>query len=196
MNLYNKKFSDTVDNTPKIRIKLHYKKITELLLPEKKDLILDFGCNKGNLVKLLKNYSNQVYGCDISKEAINNSNIKDLSIISSGKTGYNDDFFDKIISSHVIEHINNLQESIKEIERILKPNGICVLIYPFELIRGSNNFIESLFVYKNPFYSRKLHVHKLNPKKLEKLTNMTPIKKGIFWGPYPTYFTVLKNIKS
>ena len=83
---------------------------------------------------------------------------------------------------------------MREIKRVLKLNGTCVLIYPFELIKGSNNFIESAFVYKNPFHSRKLHVNKLNPKKIQKLTNMKLIKKGMFLGPYPTYYTVFKKI--
>ncbi len=196
MTLYNKKFSDVANRTPQIRKTLHFNKIIKLLNPQENDIILDMGCNKGSLVKALRNFSNKVYGCDINEEAIKNSGIDGLKIISVEKIDYNDNFFNKIISSHVIEHIDNLENTIREIKRILKPDGICVLIYPFEIIKGSNNFIESAFIYKNPFYSRKLHINKLNPKKIQKLANMKLIKKGIFFGPYPTYFTVLKNIKS
>ena len=195
MTLYNRKFSEIANKTPQIRIKMHFKKIVELLDPQKNDVILDMGCNKGDLVKALRNFSNEVYGCDINKEAIKNSDIDGLKIVSTEKLDYDDNFFGKIISSHVIEHINDLENTIREMERILKPNGTCVLIYPFEIIRGSNNFIESAIVYKNPFYSRKLHVNKLNPKKIQKLTNMKLIKKGLFLAPYPTYYTVLKKIK-
>jgi ubiquinone/menaquinone biosynthesis C-methylase UbiE len=194
MVLYNKKFSDAANRTPRIRKILHFKKIIKLLNPKENDVILDVGCNKGSLVKALRNFSNKVYGCDINKEAIKNSNIDGLKIISIEKLDYNDNFFDKIISSHVIEHIDNLENTMREIKRVLKPNGICVLIYPFEIIRGSNNFIESAIVYKNPLYSRKLHINKLNPKIIQKLTNMKLIKKGLFLGPYPTYYTVFKKI--
>ena len=190
---YNRKFSEIADKTPRIRQKLHFKKIIELLDPQKNDMILDMGCNKGNLVKTLRNFSNKVYGCDINKEAIKDSNINGLKIVSTEKLDYDNNFFDKIISSHVIEHINNLENTIKEMERILKINGICVLIYPFEIIRGSNNFIEATIVYKNPFCSRKLHVNKLNPKKIQKLTTMRLTKKGLFLAPYPTYYTVFKK---
>ena len=193
MILYNRKFSEIANKTPQIRVKLHLKKIVELLDPQKKDMILDMGCNKGDLVKILRNFSNKVCGCDINKEAIKNSAIDGLKIVSIERLDYDNDFFDKIVSSHVIEHIDNLENTIKEIERILKPNGICVLIYPFEIIRGSNNFIEAAIVYKNPFYSRKLHVNKLNPKKIQELTTMRLIKKGLFLAPYPTYYTVFKK---
>jgi len=193
MTLYNRKFSEIANKTPQIRRKMHFKKIVELLDPQKNDTILDIGCNKGDLVKALRNFSNEVHGCDISREAIKNSDINGLKIVSTEKLDYDDNFFDKIISSHVIEHINNLKNTVKEIERILKPNGICVLIYPFEIIRGSNNFIEATIVYKNPFCSRKLHVNKLNPKKIQRLTTMRLIKKGLFLAPYPTYYTVFKK---
>ena len=194
MILYNRKFSEIANNTPRLRKKLHIKKIIKLLNPQKKDIILDVGCNKGDLVKILRDFSNEVYGCDINKEAIKNSNIKELKLISAKNLEYKNNLFDKIISSHVIEHVENLENMMKEIERVLKPNGICVLIYPFEIIRGSNNFIESAIVYKNPLYSRRLHINKLNPKIIQKLTNMKLIKKGLFLGPYPTYYTVLKKI--
>ncbi|MCK4592810.1 class I SAM-dependent methyltransferase [Candidatus Parcubacteria bacterium] len=194
MILYNRKFSEIANNTPRLRKKLHIKKIIKLLNPQKKDIILDVGCNKGDLVKILRDFSDEVYGCDINKEAIKNSNIKELKLISAKNLEYKNNLFDKIISSHVIEHVENLENMMKEIERVLKPNGICVLIYPFEIIRGSNNFIESAIVYKNPLYSRKLHINKLNPKIIQKLTNMKLIKKGLFLGPYPTYYTVLKKI--
>ncbi|MCK4892042.1 MAG: class I SAM-dependent methyltransferase [Candidatus Pacebacteria bacterium] len=194
MMLYNKKFSEAANNTPLLRKKLHLKKIIKLLDPQKKDTVLDVGCNKGCLVKILRGLSDEVYGCDINKEAIKNSDIDGLKLISSGDLKYENNFFDKIISSHVIEHIKDLENMMKEIERVLKPNGICVLIYPFEIIRGSNNFIESAIVYKNPLYSRKLHINKLNPKKIQKLTNMKLIRKGLFLGPYPTYYTVFKKI--
>ncbi|MDF1498143.1 MAG: class I SAM-dependent methyltransferase [Patescibacteria group bacterium] len=193
MTLYNKKFSDIASKTPRIRKILHFKKILKLLDPKKNDIILDVGCNKGSLVKALRDFSNEIYGCDINREAIINSDIDGLKVISIEKIDYNDNFFDKIVSSHVIEHIEDLKKTIKEIERVLKPNGICIFIYPFEIFRGSNNIIESIFVYRNPLHSRKLHVNKLNPDKLQKFTNMKTIKKGLFLGPYPTYFTVYKK---
>ncbi|NOQ68058.1 methyltransferase domain-containing protein [Patescibacteria group bacterium] len=194
MVLYNRKFSEAANNTPHLRKKLHLKKIIKLLNPQKKDTVLNIGCNKGDLVKILRDFSDEVYGCDINKEAIKNSDIDGLKLMSAKNLEYKNNFFNKIISSHVIEHIKDLENMMEEIERVLKPNGICVLIYPFEIIRGSNNFIESAIVYKNPLYSRKLHINKLNPKKIQKLTNMELIKKGLFLGPYPTYYTIFKKI--
>ena len=39
--------------------------------------------------------------------------------------------FDTVISTQVLEHVEKPWVMIKEIERILKPNGICILTAPF-----------------------------------------------------------------
>tara|TARA_B100000575_G_scaffold277418_1_gene263726 strand:- start:3017 stop:4096 length:1080 start_codon:yes stop_codon:yes gene_type:complete len=53
--------------------------------------------------------------------------------------------FDYIIASHVIEHAPNLLQFLTEIERILKPGGLCILIIPdkrftFDLNRPVTTF--------------------------------------------------------
>ncbi len=195
MKLYNGKFARITNDTIPLRKKLHDKKITELLEPKSDDVILEIGCNQGELVSLLGNFSEKVYGCDINEEAIKSSLIKNLDVMPVDDLIYKDNFFDKIISSHVIEHVADLEKAFREIERVLKPNGLCVLIYPFEIFRGSNNMIQCWKIYGSPFYSRKLHVRKLSPKKIGKITNMETVKKGLFWAPFPTYYTVLRNSK-
>ena len=193
MALYNSRFSETTSGSSSLRRIIHEKKILRLLEPKKDDIVLDFGCNKGDLVSFLRSYSENVYGCDVNREAIENSPVKGLSLISEKGLGYTNISFDKIVSSHVIEHIIDLEKTFREIERILKPSGICVLIYPLEIFRGSNNLIQCWKIYGNPFYSRKLHVKKLNPGKIERMTNMKIIRKGIFLAPFPTYYTVLQK---
>lgn len=194
--LYNDKFSRITSNSSSLRKRLHNKKITELLQPKPNDVILEIGCNKGELVKLLRNFSQRVYGCDINEEAIKNSSIKDLEVMPVDNLTYKDNFFDKIVSSHVIEHITDLKKAFGEIERVLKPNGICVLIYPLEIFRGSNNMIQCWKIYGSPFYSRKLHVQKLSPREINRIANMEIINKGVFWAPFPTYYTVLKKLRT
>lgn len=193
MNLYNSKFSETTSNSVPLRKKLHERKILRLLKPKKNDVILDFGCNKGDLVSFLRNYSENVYGCDVNRDAIENSPVKGLSLISGNSLGYTNNSFDKIVSSHVIEHIPDLEKTLEELERIVKPSGTCILIYPMEIFRGSNNMLQCWKIYGNPFYARKLHVRKLSPRKIKSMTKMDIIKKGVFFAPFPTYYTVLKK---
>jgi SAM-dependent methyltransferase len=43
---------------------------------------------------------------------------------------FNDNYFDKIIASHILEHIQNFFPLMKELHRILKPNGILDIYVP------------------------------------------------------------------
>lgn len=45
-------------------------------------------------------------------------------------TNYPDDFFDLIIAVSVLEFINNLENALTEIKRILKPEGMFLTICP------------------------------------------------------------------
>ena len=43
---------------------------------------------------------------------------------------YPDESFDEILLDNVIEHLNDIPSSIKEIHRLLAPGGVCTLITP------------------------------------------------------------------
>lgn len=193
MNLYNKEFSDKGITYAFGRKKFETKKILSLLNPGKNDAILEIGCNRGELVEELRKYGSSVVGVDVNSEAIKSSGAKGLRVMSAEKMEFPDKVFDKIVSSHTIEHILDIKKTFQEIERILKTGGVCVLVYPFEIFRGMNNFLPAWRMYKSPFASRKLHIHKLNPQKVAGFTKMTIIDKGIFLGPYPTYYTVFRK---
>jgi ubiquinone/menaquinone biosynthesis C-methylase UbiE len=97
--------------------------------------VLDLGCGSGrHLVYLAKN-GFEVYGIDIAdyglkiakdwlkKEGLK-ANIKIGSIYK--RLPYEDNSFDAIVSTQTLHHekIKNIRKLIKEIERILKPNGL------------------------------------------------------------------------
>lgn len=46
---------------------------------------------------------------------------------------FEENYFDEIYASHILEHLNNFHDSISEIYRILKPNGILIVYAPFFL---------------------------------------------------------------
>ena len=45
---------------------------------------------------------------------------------------FQDDFFDKVLAIHVLEHLPNLPSALKEIHRVLKPNGEFCVVIPCE----------------------------------------------------------------
>lgn len=50
------------------------------------------------------------------------------------QTGINfpNNYFDRIIAVHVLEHLPNLPAALKEIKRLLKPSGVCEFVLPCE----------------------------------------------------------------
>lgn len=177
------------------RKRFHFSKVLTLLNPRSGDRILDIGCNRGELVQMLRHAypKADILGCDINEEAITNSSVMGLDVMRADDLKYPNNSFDKIVSLHTLEHVADISKALEEVNRVLKSDGICILIYPFEIFRGSNNIFSTWRSHGNPMLARKLHVHRLTPSKIEKLTSMKIIKKGLFYAPFPTYFTVLKK---
>jgi 2-polyprenyl-3-methyl-5-hydroxy-6-metoxy-1,4-benzoquinol methylase len=44
-----------------------------------------------------------------------------------------DEYFDVVVSNHVIEHVSDQQLHLSEIARVLKPNGVVYLATPNRL---------------------------------------------------------------
>lgn len=178
------------------RESLTFKKILKYLEPKPKDRILEIGCNRGKTIREIKKYSQNSTGIDISLEAVKNAVTSNVIEMDGVKIDFPHNYFDKIYSAHTIEHIPDLNKFIKEIERVLKPGGIILLIYPFELFRASNTLLAALFVYKNLSVARKLHLHRLTPKKIKQLimgTSLEHRKSKIHFVPFLSYFTVLEK---
>ena len=87
--------------------------------PEK--LFYNFFSQKDNI-----NY----YPVDISPETFERKNIKIRAKVDMEDIPYEDNKFDFIYNSHVLEHVSDDIKAIKELYRVLKKDGVCVLIVP------------------------------------------------------------------
>lgn len=103
---------------PERTIRFVHKIMRELNIREG-DLVLDYGCAKGFLVKAFRILDVNAYGCDISKYAIDNAE-KEVasycSLMRDGKVPY--DFnFDWVISKDVFEHLskNQLEKTLSDL---------------------------------------------------------------------------------
>jgi ubiquinone/menaquinone biosynthesis C-methylase UbiE len=99
--------------------------------------ILDIGCGEGTrLVSLVKKTSKdkEAYGVDISETAIKlaKSNYPNLNFIKSDieKVPFKGKIFDLIYSAYVLEHLNNPRKLLEEAKRLLRSNGVIILIAP------------------------------------------------------------------
>lgn len=192
--IYNQKYSLAIGGIWRIFKKwFRFPMALKLTEPKKDDSILEIGCDRGDLTKILSQYSQKVIGIDINKKMIDKVNNKNLFYMSAEKLNFPAESFDKVVSCHVIEHLPNLKKVFSEIERVLKPNGKCILIFPVELFRGMSAIRDALIIFGNPFLATKLHLHQLWPNKLKRYTQMKIIKKGIFFEPSPSFYVVLEK---
>lgn len=95
--------------------------------------LLEVGTGSGRLLELLNGYGWQTYGTELGKDAAEyaqnkrNLNVKHGTIFDAK---YEDNFFDCIYYHHVFEHVYDPFKELKELKRILKPNGYLYIAVP------------------------------------------------------------------
>ena len=96
--------------------------------------LLDVGCGDGTFAILVKDKYQEVYGVDISSEAIQRAKkrgIKALQVnLNSEPLPFGPNYFDTVTCLDVVEHVFDPRVLIKEIYRVLKPGGEGFITFP------------------------------------------------------------------
>lgn len=176
------------------------RKMLRHLKPQPGERILEVGCNRGHYTKRVQAIAPESYGVDINAVAIGNGITQNLAVMDAENLEFPDKSFDKIYSLHTIEHVPSPQKALKEMARVLKPGGKIVLAYPAEPIRGLFALRGAILCHRNPFYARRLHLHKLSPKKIEQFATSAGLKHTVSEFSFSglteltlEYFTVLQK---
>lgn len=96
---------------------------------------LEIGCGNGTGTKLIKRYfsAKQITGIDLDEKMVQIAvqRNKDASIsykvMDASKLEFPDGYFDGVFDFGILHHIPNWQEALKEIQRVLKPDGELIL---------------------------------------------------------------------
>ena len=125
--------------------------------------VLDIGCGPGVITLYLLQRGSEVWGVDISEEMIEETakqiekmGFKDVAHFSTGditSLDFPDGYFDAVICSGVIEYLEDEELAIKEIYRVLKPDGIAIITVPtsqrlYTLMLGLSKFVLKPFISK------------------------------------------------
>jgi ubiquinone/menaquinone biosynthesis C-methylase UbiE len=101
-----------------------------------KSRFLDWGCKDGHvgyMVNSLLPEKVEIHGCDIRKGKYSifseKANLEYSQLKHHYKLPYEDNYFDVVIGNGVLEHVANDSESIKELYRIIKPDGYLVITF-------------------------------------------------------------------
>jgi 2-polyprenyl-3-methyl-5-hydroxy-6-metoxy-1,4-benzoquinol methylase len=119
--------------------------------------LLDIGCGDGKMLKDMADLGWQVEGIDLDSVAVANSRSKGLKAHCGflEDLRYPDNCFDAVTMSHVIEHVHDPLELLKECRRILKPDGRIALVTPNINSVGHRIYSSSWFHLDPP---RHLHI--------------------------------------
>jgi ubiquinone/menaquinone biosynthesis C-methylase UbiE len=132
--------------------------------------VLEIGFGSG-AVLFSFDRSSRLYGLELSQSAVEHAiqtarrkdykNI-DFRLAAENKIDFADDLFDLVIASHVIEHVEDDGELLREIYRTLKPGGAAVLLIPI-----------------NENYTDPNHVHRYVPHDLLKKASSAGFKPAV-----------------
>ena len=94
--------------------------------------LLELGCGSGAMLKAMEERGWQVQGVDFDPVAAKVARARGLTVHQGTlwQQRYLDDTFDAVTASHFIEHVYDPVELLRECKRILKPEGLLVLITP------------------------------------------------------------------
>lgn len=125
--------------------------------------ILDIGCNAGHFLYFLKG-NWEKHGVELSQYAANIAKNKNLEIFNGylEDAKYSSDYFDVITLYAVIDHVEYPSELLDAIKRVLKHNGLCVIM------TGDKDSITAKFKKENwHMYSPPLHLYFFSHESLD-----------------------------
>jgi SAM-dependent methyltransferase len=155
---------------------------------KKGGLLLEIGCSHGFLLKRLEKHF-ETFGIDISSSALNECRKgckrSGISLQNSNKLGFKNNSFEMVLALHVFEHLKDPKETISEIHRVLKRDGILIFVVPntrslMKKLKGKNWF----------GYRDETHISLLSPKewlellKIEKFGIESVYSDGFWDVPY------------
>lgn len=97
---------------------------------------LDFGCGDGATVAALLDLGIDAHGCDFKFKtgpavaALSATSRIKLIRRDPYRLPYENGSFDLIVSNQVFEHVQNYPETLAELRRVLKPEGLSVHLFP------------------------------------------------------------------
>lgn len=116
-------------------------------------IALDIGCHDGSMTKFMATAFKNITGVDtdlvIIELAKQYHHAENLTFIGNdtSRLPFDDNSFDVVVGNHVLYYVDDLQAFLDELNRVLKPGGICYL----SVLNGSYTKLISI----SPSYSRK-----------------------------------------
>ena len=152
-------------------------------LSQNRGKILDIGAGVGDFLAFVKQNGWQTIGVEPSQKA------KEIAIrkgvdFANETSDLENHSFDIITMWHVLEHVPNLENQIKELKRLLKPNGSLIIAVPNFKSFDANYYKEHWAAFDVPihfWHFSKTAIKLLFEKENMKLEKVLPMKFDAFY---------------
>lgn len=178
---------------------------------EKPLKVLDMGCGTGNLINYFKDYGHDLYGYDFPDRAHHlKNNLGDyfgeayddhIRIMRDERViPFDDNQFDVIYANQVFEHVRFLDAMIAECARVLKPNGVIIMLFPFATYPFENHSKIPFAHWISPGKTRIRYIYCFHLLHLGyRMPNMTRWESATWWNTYlkeQTYYRFMNEYTS
>ena len=99
--------------------------------------VLDYGCGAGQIVDKLRRNGVDAFGCDVfyeggdySGEVSDNGLNTTIQRMEDDQIPFPSNHFDVVVNNQVMEHVPDLEGVLAEIQRVLKPGGKVLSMFP------------------------------------------------------------------
>ena len=139
--------------------------------------VLDIGCGTGDFLAEAKKNNWKTVGMEPSSKAKTSAKQKGICLVESYDE-LEDHYFDVITMWHVLEHVSDLENQIKELKRLVKPTGTIIIAVPnFKSYDASyyGTFWAAYDVPRHLWHFSKTAMEKLFAKQNLKLKKVNPM---------------------
>ena len=115
-----------------------------MLAPEPGSRILEIGCGGGALLSFMEARGHAAVGVDILEEAVRLSALaapaSTVVRADARELPFPDASFDRLVSHHLVEHLDDLADALAEWRRVLRPGAVMALCTPNRLYPSPHLF--------------------------------------------------------
>ena len=160
--------------------------------------VLDAGCGEGHLIEMLHDAddTHTYHGIDVTPGALEKARTRcpfaefqrmDLTRIAFGEAS-----FDVVVCTEVLEHVVDCAAAVRELRRVLKPDGHLIITFPNEVLWTAARFLLGRRPIRVPD-----HVNRLFPEEMTALTGMELVsQRNLPFGlPFPVSLGCLMKLR-
>jgi 2-polyprenyl-3-methyl-5-hydroxy-6-metoxy-1,4-benzoquinol methylase len=143
---------------------------------------LEVGCGLGYFSNKASKLGAKVTGIDIGPNLVKiNKKLTPSGtfiVSSASNLPFKDETFDVVLSTEVIEHVDNQKRAIKEISRVLKKGGILVITTPNKIFKPLFDFLS--FINIRPYHGNEKWIYSWDLRRYFEDSGLTLQKEKYF----------------